>query len=242
MGRKHNTVRDLLKSSLALISEEDTKFQLALDECPHDANWTILVQERARGSKLESAFRTQRRLIINKTTHALSLLPSSKAASRNLSQRDVAHVPVNQNARLPTQDVMTNQSEEAERREPMRVALQQYANRSTAKQVKKPRNNQKQRNLTQNDNQAIEYQLPDSLDADIDVNIKIAKPAPVKNESETVKWDTGRTYTEKAEIQQPNHPMVTNHCAPTQQFPPCQGVKPRISNHRRNAINRYGAF
>ena len=35
--------------------------------------------------------------------------------------------------------------------------------------------------------------------------------------------------------------MVTTHCATARQCPPSQAVKPRISNRRRNARNRYGA-
>ena len=73
------------------------------------------------------------------------------------------------------------------------------------------------------------------------MHIEIAQPAAVMDESETVKWDIGKTSTEKAEIQQPDHPMVTTHCAPTRQSPPSQGVKPRISNLRRSAPSPYGA-
>ena len=43
---------------------------------------------------------------------------------------------------------------------------------------------------------------------DTDVQIEIVKPAPVKDESETAKWDTGKASIEKAEIQQPDQPMV----------------------------------
>ena len=60
MGRKNITLGDLLKPSFASFSEQDPKFQLALDEFPHDAHSTIILRERAHGSKLESAFRKQR--------------------------------------------------------------------------------------------------------------------------------------------------------------------------------------
>ena len=92
MGRKHNTVGDLLKPSFASISGEDQKFQLASVEIQQDTDSTILVLERARGSNLESAFCKQRGWIINETTHTLSLSSSGKAALRPLPKRDVVHV------------------------------------------------------------------------------------------------------------------------------------------------------
>ena len=129
---------------------------------------------------MESGFRSQRGRSINKTTHTLSLLPSRKAAPRLLSKSDVAHLPADQNAKLPTHDVLTNQSEKAEYREPLRVTVDHFADRSTAKQIDKPRKKQKQRSLTQNHKQTTKYQLPDSSDDNTDVQIEIAKLPPVK--------------------------------------------------------------
>ena len=79
-----------------------------------------------------------------------------KAAPRLLSKRDVARVPADQNAKFPTQDILTNQNEEVERREPMRVTVKQYAHKSTAKQIDKPPKKQKQLNLTQTHKQTSE--------------------------------------------------------------------------------------
>ena len=81
-GQKHKTVEDLPKPSIVFNPEEDLKFQLAVDEFPHDEDSTILVRERVCGSKLESAFRKQRGRMINETNRTLSLWPSSKAAPR----------------------------------------------------------------------------------------------------------------------------------------------------------------
>ena len=56
MGRPHKIIGDLLKSSTASIPEYNSKFQLELNELPHDADFTMLVRERAFGSKYEPVF------------------------------------------------------------------------------------------------------------------------------------------------------------------------------------------
>ena len=91
MGRQHNICGDLLKSSSTSISEDDRKFQLELNEFPHDADSAILVREGARGSKLEPAFRHQGGRKLSESKHTLSLLPAGKATPRLLSKRSVAH-------------------------------------------------------------------------------------------------------------------------------------------------------
>ena len=110
LGRNHNTVGDLLKPSFASISEKDAKFQLALDELPHNADSTILIRQRVRGSELEYAFRKQRGQTVKERTHTLSLLPSGTTALHLLSTRDVACVPAAQNATRSTQDEVTNRN------------------------------------------------------------------------------------------------------------------------------------
>ena len=125
LGRLHVTVGDLLKSSFASIPENNPTFWLALDESPHDANSTILVRERARGSILESAFRKQTGRIINVTTHTLSLLLSGKAATCLLSKRDVAYVPATRYATLSRQNEVTNRSKRTERRASIGISAEQ---------------------------------------------------------------------------------------------------------------------
>ena len=64
-----------------------------MNEFFRDTDSTILVRERARGSKFESLFRRQRRGILNESLHTLSFLLSGKATSRLLSKRNVALAP-----------------------------------------------------------------------------------------------------------------------------------------------------
>ena len=90
MGRQHN-IGDLLKSASTFISENDPNFQRDLNEFPKNADSTILVRERARGAKLEPAFRRQRGRIILESKDTLSLLAAGKANPRLLSKRNVAH-------------------------------------------------------------------------------------------------------------------------------------------------------
>ena len=119
------------------------------------------------------------------------------------------------------QDVLTNQSEEVECSEPMGVTAEHHAHSSTAKQIDKPRKKLKQRHPTRTHERTAEYQLLDSPDCDTDVPLQIAQPAAVKDESGTVKWDTGKASTEKTEKQQPGQPMATTNCAPASQCLSC---------------------
>ena len=54
-----------------------------------------------------------------------------------MSKRDVTNLPAARDANLLTHDAWTNQGEKVEQREPLGVTVQQYANKSTAKQVAK---------------------------------------------------------------------------------------------------------
>ena len=117
----------------------------------------------------------------------------------------------------------------------MGVNADHYANRSTARQVDKPRKQQKQRHRTHTHKRTAEYQLLDSLDDETDVPIQNTKPKRNRQ------LGTGKAFTDNAEIKQSDQPMATTNCGPFRQFPPCQGVKPRISKRRCNAPNRYRA-
>ena len=123
----------------------------------------------------------------------------------------------------------------------MGVTAEQYAERSTAKQIDKPRKKHKPRHPTHSNKQTAEYHLLDPSDDGTDVPFQIANSAALKDESETVNCCTGKASTKKAKIQQPAQPMATIDCAPARQSPPCQSVKPCAANQTRNAPNRYRA-
>ena len=236
MDWKNGTVGDLLKPSFASLSEDDPKFQpwMHIHLTQTGLFWYESALEAPKWSQLfENESNPSKKQLIQCAPTV------RKAALRFLSERYVADVPADQIAKMQAQDVLTNQSKEAERREPMRITVEHYANRSTAKQTDRPRNKQKQRKPRQNHKQTTKYQLEDSSGDDIDVQFEIAKPAPVTDESGTVKRVPAKTSTEKAEIQPPDQPMVTTHCTPSLQCPPSQGVKPHISHRRRKAPNRY---
>ena len=110
----------------------------------HEApNWSQLFENNERESSTKQLIH--------------SFLPSGKPPTRLLSKRDVSHIPADRNEKLPTQDVLTNKCEEAERREPMSVTVEHYADRRTAKHIDKPRKKQKQRNSAKKHKKATEY-------------------------------------------------------------------------------------
>ena len=46
----------------------------------------------------------------------------------------------------------------------------------------------------------------------------------VKDQSETVNWETGKVFSEKDETKQPDQPMAPTNCDRARQLPSGQGV------------------
>ena len=79
-GREPNTVKSNIVTELVNkdVSEQDSKVSFEKSDCEEEVDSTILVRERARGSKLESAFQKKRGRILDETDHTLTFLPERK--------------------------------------------------------------------------------------------------------------------------------------------------------------------
>ena len=73
------------------ISEQDPKTKIEHEDFSDEADSTILVRERVRGTKLEGAFKKVRGKVVNQSGHTLIILPKRSKSTTMHSKKDVAH-------------------------------------------------------------------------------------------------------------------------------------------------------
>ena len=72
MGRKPNTLKSALIGKCIL--DKDPRIEIEPEDFSEEADSTILVRERVRGTKLEGAFKKVKGNIINETENTLRIL------------------------------------------------------------------------------------------------------------------------------------------------------------------------
>ena len=72
-----------------IVSENDPKLVLEEDDFNPDVDYTVLIRERTRGSKLEGTFKKKTAQPIGESVHTVTILPS-RGSPVVLSQRDIA--------------------------------------------------------------------------------------------------------------------------------------------------------
>ena len=90
MGRQPNTVKSNLVSKLLVISEQDPNLEFEQSDFQDDLDSTVLVRERARGSKLQGTFDKRAGRKIKQTAHTVTMLPKSSGRPKTYSKRDIA--------------------------------------------------------------------------------------------------------------------------------------------------------
>ena len=86
-GRKPNTVK--LRMIEKCISDQDPRIEIEPEDVYEEADSTILVRERIRGTKLEGAFKKVKCQIVGESTHTITILPNT-GRQVVYSNRDVA--------------------------------------------------------------------------------------------------------------------------------------------------------
>ena len=90
MGRKPNTVKSNLARGLLDISEQDPNLDFSPSDFRDDLDSSILVRERARGSKLEGTFKKKSGKVVSESAHTLTMIPEKTNTPKLYSKRDVA--------------------------------------------------------------------------------------------------------------------------------------------------------
>ena len=89
MGRTPNTLKSAMIRKCIL--EEDPKLQIEPEDFSEEADSTILVRERVRGTKLEGNFKKMKGRVTAESEHAITVQPKA-GKPIILSKRDVAKV------------------------------------------------------------------------------------------------------------------------------------------------------
>ena len=86
-GRKPNTEKSRMIEKCIL--DQDPPIEIEQEDFSEEADSTILVRERVRGTKLEGAFKKVKGQIVGESTHTITILPKT---GRQIvySKRDVA--------------------------------------------------------------------------------------------------------------------------------------------------------
>ena len=88
-GRNLNTLKSRMFEKCIL--GQDPKIEIEPEDFSDEADSTILVRERVRGTKLEGAFEKVRGTVVNQTGHTISILPKGSKNVTTYSKRDVAN-------------------------------------------------------------------------------------------------------------------------------------------------------
>ena len=85
-------------SKLLDISEQDPYIGFEQSDFQEDLDSTVLVRERASGSKLQSIFDKKSGKTIKETAHTLTMLPKNSSKPKTYAKRDLAHLSYEQKA------------------------------------------------------------------------------------------------------------------------------------------------
>ena len=100
MGRKPNTVKSNLVRGFMDISEQDPNLDFSPSDFQDDLDSSILVRERARGSKLQGTFKKKSGKVVSESAHTLTMIPEKTNTPKVYSKRDVAAATEEQKKKL----------------------------------------------------------------------------------------------------------------------------------------------
>ena len=89
LGRTPNTSKSRLIEKCVL--EKDPAINIEPEDFSEEADSTILVRERVRGTKLEAPFKKVKGKVVEQTDHTITVKQSSSKMSTTYSKRDVAN-------------------------------------------------------------------------------------------------------------------------------------------------------
>ena len=90
VGNETNTIKKLLISRSTTISDP-AEVKLSTSDFESGQDSTILVRERARGSKLESAYKKRKGKLLEQSEHTITFLPAASNQKTVISKRDLAN-------------------------------------------------------------------------------------------------------------------------------------------------------
>ena len=90
MGKEPNTVESNLVSKWVDISQQDPDLQINQSHFQDDLDSTVLVHDRARGTKLQRTFDRKVNMKTRESAHTITMIPESSNKPKTYAKRDVA--------------------------------------------------------------------------------------------------------------------------------------------------------
>ena len=94
-GQEPNTIKRIITNTNQFFSEKP-EFELTADDFESGQDSTIMIRERARGSKNEGAFKERKGTLLEHRNHTITFLPAGRLASKIISKRDRGRNPDDQ--------------------------------------------------------------------------------------------------------------------------------------------------
>ena len=88
LGRKRNTPKSRLIEKCIL--EKDPAIEIEPEDFSEEADSTILVRERVRGTKLESVFKRVKGQVVSQSNNTITVIPEASKRETIYSKRDIA--------------------------------------------------------------------------------------------------------------------------------------------------------
>ena len=88
LGRKPNTPKSRLIEKYIL--EKDPAIEIEPEDFSEEVDSTILVKERVRGTKLESAFKRVKGQVVSQSNNTITVIPKASKSETIYSKRDIA--------------------------------------------------------------------------------------------------------------------------------------------------------
>ena len=141
-GREPNTVKSNLVSKRLDISEQDLDLQFDNSDFQDELDSTVLVRERARGTKLQGAFDKKTGRKIKESAHTITLLPEGSKKPKTYAKRDLA-------AAISKQKEKFQKTNEPEKKKKKRAIIDSASeSESTENKMEKKKKQKKKPRLT----------------------------------------------------------------------------------------------
>ena len=217
MGRKPNTLKSAMIEKCIL--DKDPRIDIEPEDFSEEADSTILVRERVRGTKLEGAFKKVKGNIVEESQSTLKILPKT-GKSFILSKRDVAKTPDKEKApqkkkgpkqekrpktrKTPTYEFLPNLEEVPNEENRPSCSWQQEMGQATSKGAEKepPTKICKEENINTEEqrNEEVESNEPKEEEQS-EPQTETTSTAPIQGE---IKWEMSQARKSKRNKKKPS--------------------------------------
>ena len=259
-GVEPNTIKKLVINRDKFISE-NPEFPLTETDFESGQDSTILVRERARGSKLEGSFKKRKGVLLEQSNHTITFLPAGSNNPSVLSKRDIGYSNEDQPccskeadkrkqtkiAEPPTTNELPTTSEQANRNETSSQSLPPDAEVERAHEPIKRQNEKKAPAMKQFKEKIAkrnQKQKKSKIEKRPTIWEQLENSDSEEEEEQKPEKPNGETITANEEKNKQNEETITAHEEKNEQNQPKaekqQKAEPRRGERSRNKTEFYG--